>query len=161
MIVVVMGVSGAGKTTIGRLLAEQLEWEFYDADNLHSPENKRKMSDGIPLTDIDREPWLTSIRSLVEKIIASDADAVIACSALKRSYRERIVIDPSRVKLIYLKGSRELIADRIAHRRNHFMNKNLLDSQFDALEEPPDAITIDISGTPQIIVASIREKLQI
>lgn len=161
MIVVVMGVSGAGKTTIGRLLAEQLEWEFYDADNLHSPENKRKMSDGIPLTDIDREPWLTSIRSLVEKIIASDADAVIACSALKRSYRERIVIDPSRVKLIYLKGSRELIADRIAHRRNHFMNNRLLDSQFDALEEPPDAITVDVSASPQSIVESIREKLQI
>ncbi|HXN85127.1 MAG TPA: gluconokinase [Candidatus Binataceae bacterium] len=161
MIVVVMGVSGAGKTTIGRLLADQLGWEFLDADDLHSPENKRKMSHGVALSDEDRAPWLASVRDLIEKNIASDADAVIACSALKRSYREKIVVDPAKVKIVYLKGSRELIAQRIAQRRNHFMNNSLLDSQFDALEEPHDAITVNISGTPQAILASILEKLRL
>jgi gluconokinase len=110
---------------------------------------------------MDREPWLASVRSLIEKIIARDASAVIACSALKRSYRERVVVDPSKVKIVYLKGSRQLIADRIAHRKNHFMNKDLLDSQFDTLEEPRDAITVDISAPPQAIVESVLEKLRL
>ena len=161
MVVLVMGVSGAGKTTIGRLLAEQLGWEFHDADDLHSHENKKKMTEGIALTDADREPWLASVRGLIEKLIASGTNAVIACSALKQSYRERIVVDPAKVKLVYLKGSRELIAQRIAHRRNHFMNRSLLESQFDALEEPRDAITVDISATPQSIVQRIGEQLRI
>lgn len=161
MVIVVMGVSGAGKTTVGSLLANQLGWQFHDADDLHSEQNKRKMSEGIALTDSDREPWLTSIRKLVENTLASETNAVIACSVLKRSYREKIVSDPARVKLVYLRGSRDLIAQRIAHRVNHFMNKNLLDSQFDALEEPDDAITVDISPSPQAIVESIRDKLRL
>jgi gluconokinase len=159
MIVVIMGVSGAGKTTVGHLLANELGWEFHDGDELHSPENKRKMSEGIALTDVDREPWLASVRDLIEKTLASGTNAVVACSALKRSYRERIVVDPSKVKIVYLKGSGELIAQRIALRENHFMNKGLLESQFDVLEEPHDAITVDISATPESIVETVRERL--
>jgi gluconokinase len=161
MIVVIMGVSGAGKTTVGHLLANELGWEFHDGDELHSPENKRKMSEGIALNDTDRQPWLASIRDLIEKISARGSNAVIACSALKQSYRDVIAGDHSRVKIVYLKGNRELIAQRIAHRTNHFMNASLLDSQFEALEEPHDAIVVDISATPVSIVKSIRDKLRI
>jgi gluconokinase len=159
MIVVIMGVSGAGKTTVGHLLANELGWEFHDGDELHSPENKRKMSEGIALNDTDRQPWLASIRDLIEKISARGSNAVIACSALKQSYRDVIAGDHSRVKIVYLKGNRELIAQRIAHRTNHFINKGLLESQFDVLEEPHDAITVDISATPESIVETVRERL--
>ena len=161
MVVVVMGVSGAGKTTVGHLLADQLGWEFYDADELHSSENKRKMCEGIALTDADREPWLSLITDLIGKLVASNTNAVIACSALKQSYRESIVVDPAKVKIVFLKGSHELIAARIAHRRNHFMSNALLQSQFDALEEPLDAIIVDISAIPDSIVKNIREKLRL
>ncbi len=159
MVIVVMGVSGAGKTTIGKMLAAQLGWEFHDADDLHSEANKAKMASGIALTDDDRAPWLASIHALIATSLARDINVVLACSALKQSYRDEIIVDPARVKIVYLKGSAELIASRITHRTNHFMNKDLLGSQFDTLEEPRDAIIVDIAPPPETIVANIRKQL--
>ena len=160
MIIVLMGVSGAGKTTIGRMLADALGWDFRDADDLHSEANKRKVASGIALTDVDRAPWLDAIRDQIASTLARNAGLVLACSALKQSYRHRIMVDPVREKFVYLKGGRELIASRIAH-RHHFMSKDLLASQFDTLEEPSDAIVVDVSGTPESIVDGIRKQLQI
>jgi len=159
MVIVVMGVSGAGKTTIGRMLAAAMGWEFRDADDLHSAANKKKMADGIALTDADREPWLTGIRDLVVECLSNKTNLVLACSALRQAYRDRIVVDPARMKILYLKGSRELICARIAARKSHFMSKDLLDSQFDTLEEPHDGIVVDVAMTPASIVANIRKRL--
>ena len=153
-----MGVSGSGKTTIGRMLADALGWEFHDADDLHSEANKHKMHSGIALTDDDRAPWLLAIRNLIQSIISSGKNAFVACSALKQSYRDAIVVDPTLVKVVFLKGSAELIALRIQN-RGHFMNPALLQSQFDTLEEPRDAITVDIAATPENIVRAIRAQL--
>jgi len=159
MVILLMGVSGSGKTTIGRLLAGTLGWEFHDADELHSGANRDKMHRGIPLTDSDRAPWLSSVRALIDDCIARNANAIVACSALKQSYREEIVT--SKVRVVYLKGSPELIAQRLANRSGHFMPASLLPSQIAALEEPRDALTVDISGTPQQIADSIRIALGI
>ncbi len=159
MVVIVMGVSGSGKSTIGQMLAESLGWEFYDGDDLHPAANKRKMPSGIALTDEDRAPWLLTIRNLISSIVAAGRNAVIACSALKQSYRDRIVVDPASVKIVFLKGSAELIASRIQRRLGHFMSPALLQSQFDALEEPRDAIVADIDASPGEIVRTIRAQI--
>ena len=159
MVVIVMGVTGAGKTTVGRALAEALGWEFHDGDELHSEASKRKMHLGIALDDADRAPWLAALRKLIESMVSEGRNGVVACSALKQSYRDEIVVDPNSVKVVYLKGSKELIAERLRNRAGHFMNPDLLQSQIDTLEEPRDAVVVDISGAPEAIVREIRARL--
>ncbi len=156
-----MGVSGSGKTTIGKLLADSLNWEFQDADSFHSPENIEKMRHGIPLNDLDRMPWLLALQQGIQNWLQENKNVVLACSALKASYREYLAVDSERIKLVYLKGSFELIQQRLQERHNHFMTEKLLNSQFDALEEPRDAICIDISPPPEAIVQNLRKALQI
>jgi gluconokinase len=159
MVVIVMGVTGAGKTTVGRALAEALGWEFHDGDELHSEASKRKMHLGIALDDADRAPWLAALRKLIESMVSEGRNGVVACSALKQSYRDEIVVDPNSVKVVYLKGSKELIAERLRNRAGHFMNPDLLQSQIDTLEEPRDAVVVDISGAPEAIAKEIRARL--
>ena len=158
MIVLVMGVEGAGKTTIGLLLAQQLGWEFVDADSFHSPTSIEKISHGIPLDDQDRAPWLQALHDAVERWLEEGRNVVLACSALKRSYREEIGTGPG-VKLVYLKGSPELIAERLRLRKGHFANAQIFRSQLETLEEPEDAFTVDVGPPPEAIVAQIRRGL--
>ena len=159
MVLILMGVTGAGKSTVGDLLARKIGWRSYDADDLHPAANKEKMSRGIPLSDEDRLPWLNAVRALIEQCLSEGTDAVIACSALRRAYRDVLLVDPARVKFVYLEGSKALIEQRLALRTGHFMNKALLESQFDTLEEPADAIAVDVSGDPESVVDSIRTRL--
>ncbi len=159
MVVIVMGVTGAGKTTIGRALAAALGWEFHDGDELHSEASKLKMHRGIALDDADRAPWLSAIRKLILAMLSENRGGVVACSALKQSYRDEIVVDPNAVKIVYLKGSKEVIGERLRNRGGHFMNPDLLQSQFDTLEEPDDAIVVDVSIAPEAIVSAIRARL--
>ena len=156
MIMIVMGVSGAGKTTIGRMLAASLGWEFQDGDDLHSAANKFKMRRGIALDDADRAPWLRAIRNLIETMLSAGASGVVACSALKQSYRDAIIADPDLVKLVYLKGTGRQIGEPHSRSQGHFMGPALEQSQFDALEEPQDAIVENIAAAPEAIVRSIR-----
>jgi gluconokinase len=158
MIIVLMGVTGAGKTTIGRLLAEKLGWRFYDADDFHSLSNVEQMRKGEPLTDEDRAAWLESLEQLIRDKLRSHSNIVLACSALKASYRSHLLID-AQVRLVYLKGARSLIQERLAERRGHYMNPSLVESQFAILEEPEQAIIVDAAASPEDIVATIREKI--
>ena len=162
-ILVVMGVSGSGKSTIGTQLALQLHWEFEDGDWFHPARNIDKMQAGIPLTDEDRAPWLIAIADFIDQARLSGRHAVVACSALKRRYRTVIVGNRPDVRLIYLQGSMELIARRIAARHEHFMPQGLLQSQFDALEEPGPAehpIVVSIEPRPREIVSKILDTLR-
>ena len=163
MVAVVMGVSGSGKTTVGILLAETLGWQFQEGDKLHPPENVAKMSAGIPLSDADRLPWLRRIAETIDGWRARGESGVVTCSALKRSYRDIIIGDRPEVRLVYLKGSPDLIRRRMAARHGHFMPAALLDSQFSILEEPsPDEnpIVVDIGGQPQEIAREIACRLR-
>ncbi len=153
-----MGVVGAGKTTIGTLLAEQLGWEFVDGDSFHPPSNIEKISHGIPLTDSDRVPWLEAIRDVMRQWIAEGRNVVLACSALKHSYRTMLRISPE-VKFVYLKADPALIQERLRLRHGHFATEDLLASQFAALEEPRDASAVDVGRPPAEIVAAIRRQL--
>jgi gluconokinase len=158
MIAIVMGVVGAGKTTVGKLLASQLGWEFADADDFHPQSNVEKIRHGIALTDEDREPWLDSLREAIVRWIAQGKSMVLACSALKRAYRAKLCVSPE-VRFVYLTGSAALIADRLRSRHGHFAGESILASQLADLEEPEKAITVDISHTPEQIVDEIKRAL--
>lgn len=162
LIVIVMGVTGAGKTTVGKLLALQLGWEFADADSFHSAANKEKMSQGIALDDADRGPWLASMRAAIMQWSSGHENVVLACSALKQDYRKTLDIGPE-VKFVYLRGSYEFIYQRLLSRHGHFATETILRSQFETLEEPSesDAIVVNVSKAPENIVAEIRNQLHV
>jgi gluconokinase len=157
-ILIVMGVSGSGKTEIGKRLASALNWQFFDADDFHSPENIQKMQQSIPLTDADREEWLQTLQDLIRDQLKAHCSSVLACSALKQSYRDQLNLG-SEVEFVYLKGSYELILHRLKSRADHYMPSDLLDSQFDALEEPSQALEIDASQSPDCIIQTIQDRL--
>jgi gluconokinase len=161
MIILVIGVSGSGKTTVGRMLAESLKWDFSDADPFHPRANIEKMSQGIPLNDEDRKPWLEAMQRAIEQWLQDDKNMVLACSALKAAYRQMLLRDKERMRLVYLKGSFEQIQKRLQERRHHYMKAELLQSQFDSLEEPEEGITVDISESPEVIVQKIKTSLGI
>ena len=156
MIVMLMGVSGSGKTTVGKVLAGKLGWLFVDGDDFHPDTNVEKMRRGKPLTDEDRYPWLRSLRDFIDAAVERGEHMVLACSALNHNYREYLTADNADfVRYVYLRGSEELIAKRLAERKGHFMPAGLLRSQFDALEPPDDAIRVDITPTPDVIAETI------
>jgi gluconokinase len=160
MIIILMGVTASGKTTVGRLLAAASGYQFYDADDFHPSANIDKMRQGIPLDDADRRPWLETLRDLVRRCLAEQCNVVLACSALKEDYRRYLLIDPG-VRLVYLKADEELIRQRLQRRQGHFMSPALLQSQFTTLEEPRNALWADASRSPQEIVATLRRRLEI
>jgi gluconokinase len=155
-----MGVTGSGKTTVGKALAKSLHWQFADADDFHSPANIAKMRAGIPLDDVDRAPWLAALRTQIDKWLQAGTKAVLACSALKQAYREQLVAS-SEVRVVYLCGGRGLIAKRLKERRGHYMDPNLLPSQFAALEEPTNALMVDVDASVVEIVRQIRTALNL
>ncbi|HJR78984.1 MAG TPA: gluconokinase [Anaerolineales bacterium] len=157
--IIVMGVAGSGKTTVGQSLAGQLGWDFYDADGFHPPENISKMASGIPLDDSDRAPWLASLHALIAASLKEDRPGVLACSALKESYRQRLLDGNHDVLIVYLKGGFDLIWSRISARNDHYMKPQMLRSQFEALEEPKDVLTVDVSKSVEEIVQEILEQL--
>lgn len=163
MIVMIMGVAGSGKTTVGQALATATRWEFSDADWFHSAAAKKKMSQGEPLTDEDRAPWLQRLREAIAQWLQLEKNVIFACSGLKASYRQLLWVDDPRVKLVYLQGSYELIEQRLRDRIGHFLQADLLASQFDTLEAPtdPDTIYIDISQNLGAIVQQIIQHLHI
>ena len=163
-LIVVMGVAGSGKTTVASHLAEKLGVPFVEGDSLHPAANVRKMASGIPLTDEDRWPWLQAIADEIDRVSEAGDRAVIACSALKRAYRDILVHGRKDVRIIYLEGSQQLIADRLAKRKGHFMPAGLLDSQFKTLEPPtPDEnpVTVSIDAPVDAIIDDIVRKLDI
>ncbi|HEX3230638.1 MAG TPA: gluconokinase [Pyrinomonadaceae bacterium] len=160
MVIILMGVAGSGKTTTGRKLAESLGWKYFDADDFHSAANVAKMKSGVPLNEEDRKPWLESLQRLIQERLANDQPAVLACSALKQSHRDVLMID-ERVKLVYLKGDYALIKARLGGRSNHFLNPALLESQFQTLEEPIGALCVDIQSSPDEIVGMIRSQFEV
>jgi gluconokinase len=161
LVIVPMGVAGSGKTTIGESMAAALGWEFRDADEFHPPENVAKMAAGIPLTDEDRQPWLESIRSYIERMLRRDEPAIVSCSALRAAYRDKLRVDPARVKLVHLSGDAALIRQRLEGRAGHFMKPEMLTSQLQTLEPPAHALTIDVSLRPADIVAAIRNAFSV
>jgi gluconokinase len=163
VIIIIFGVSGAGKTTVGKLLARQLGWRFIEADDFHPEANVEKMRSGHPLTDEDRWPWLERLQQQIEQLLSARENAVLACSALKRAYRDRLHVNDE-VKFVFLRGNYALVEKQLRSRHGHFMDANLLQSQFDDLEEPqPDenVLTIELGGTPKEIVEEIEAKLHL
>jgi len=162
MVVIIWGVAGVGKTTIGELLAQELGWKFYDADDFHSAANIDKMQRGIPLTDEDRQPWLETLRKVIEQSLAENDNAVLACSALKQKYRDRLRVS-EQVKFVFLRGSRDRIAEQLKRRRGHFVDPKLLDSQFADLEEPKSsehAVMVELGDDPPELVQKIKASLR-
>ncbi|HEX7043647.1 MAG TPA: gluconokinase [Burkholderiales bacterium] len=158
-VIVVMGIAGTGKTTVGRRVAAALGWEFLDGDDLHPAANVAKMARGVPLTDEDRAPWLERVRERIAGYLARGTGAVVACSALKRRYRARLRVDPARVHFVHLEGDPPLLHARLAARAGHYMKAGLLDSQLAALEPPRRALAIDAALPVDAIVARIRSAI--
>jgi len=156
----IMGVSGSGKTRVGKSLAEHLGWDFYDADDFHPAANVEKMANGIPLDDSDRAPWLAALHDLISSSLIQSRPGVLACSALKERYRQRLLEGNAGVQLIYLKGSYDLIWSRMIVRADHYMKPHMLQSQFETLEEPVNALTVDISLSVNEIVQKILQVSQ-
>ena len=161
MVIILMGVSGVGKTTVGHLLAQDLGWPFFEGDDFHPRSNVVKMAQGIALTDEDRWPWLDRIREQIGTLVASGQNAVIACSALRQTYREHLLEGLQEIVLVYLKANHSLIRSRLAQRQDHFMNADLLDSQFRTLEEPEGVITIEAVLEPLEIVGVLKQALSL
>ena len=160
MFYVVMGVSGSGKSTVGKLLSDRLNCQFYDADDFHTPDNITKMSLGKPLTDSDRLPWLLKLQDIVSYTIEQHKTAVMACSALKEEYRQIIAGKyPQKITWIYLRGDYNTIYQRIQLRQNHFLKESLLRSQFNTLEEPKNALILDVLLEPKIMIKQIIDRL--
>ena len=160
MVILLMGVTGSGKTTVGQALAESLRWQFIDADDFHPPSNVAKMRAGIPLDDADRAPWLAALRTHIVGWLSSETNVVLACSALKQAYRDEVVVSPD-VRLVYLRGSSQLITARLRERHGHYMDPNLLSSQFATLEEPRDALVVDVDTSVDEIVKQIRKGVRV
>lgn len=163
VILVLMGVSGAGKTTVGRLLADRLRWPFYEGDEFHSAESIRQMMAGIPLTDTDRDPWLERVAHLVHNLTRVGQSAIITCSALKARYRRRLVAAStiaSAVRFVYLKVTPDQALERVERRQDHFLPPSIVASQFAALEEPADALVLEGTWPPEAILTAIQETLQ-
>jgi gluconokinase len=156
---ILMGVSGSGKTSVGKALAEHLGWDFYDADDFHPPENVVKMANRIPLDDSDRAPWLAALHNLISASLQADQPGVLACSALKEHYRQQLLDDHKDVQIVYLKGSYDLIWSRMEKRTDHYMKPHMLKSQLETLEEPTNALTVDISMSVDDIVQEILKQM--
>lgn len=156
-----MGVCGTGKSTVGRLLAERLTWPFFDGDDFHPEANRKKMESGRPLDDDDRRPWLEKLRDLIHRRLTAAGPAVLACSALKESYRRLMVLDDPRILLVHLTGAPEILAQRLRLRRDHFMPPGLLGSQLENLEPPgSEALTLDVEASPADLCELIVEVVE-
>ena len=161
LVIVLMGSMGCGKTTIGKMLARELGWVFCDADDLHPKQNVEKMAAGIALTDRDRKPWLEKLREKIQSRLEHEENSILACSALKQIYRDILGVDQKRVKTVYLKGSFDLLSERIQNRRHPYMDKTLLQSQLDTLEAPKDGLWVDIAASRERIVGKIVDALKL
>jgi gluconokinase len=157
--IILMGVAGCGKTTVGKALAERLGWSFFDADDFHLPENIARMAKGIPLTDADRTPWLAALHDMISSCLKEGQPGVLACSALKAQYREVLLKDNPGGQFVYLKGNYDLIWRRMTARENHYMQPEMLKSQFETLDEPADGLTIDAALPVNEIVDKILQSV--